>query len=112
MHRIWRLPSRAFSGWGPVWLAQAQPEKDETLLVVQARKSVVWLEPIFGGKLFACDGLRSVISWPGDGKKVIITSGHIFHEGMHAQSSTPGDEHLGRSLQIHRPEPVSTISWQ
>jgi hypothetical protein len=75
-----------FAGARPTWAAG--PETDETRLVIQARKSVAWLEPIFGGKPYHATGF--VISRPGDGKKVIITSGHIFHEGMSLRARLPG----------------------
>lgn len=64
------------------------PDDREAELVARARKSVAWLVGFKDGHEFRATGF--VVTRPGDGKKVILTAGHIFHDKMVLSARLPG----------------------
>jgi hypothetical protein len=68
-------------------LPALEPEDGETKLVVEMRKSVAWLEAICDGKPSHATGF---VVQRADGKKIIITSGHVFRNGMSLRAWLPG----------------------
>jgi hypothetical protein len=66
----------------------AEPEGDFARLVGEARKSVAWLIPRKDGLEYHATGF--VVARPGDGKKVILTAGHVYQNGMALTARLPG----------------------
>src|SRR5262245_59845897 len=76
----------AFLVAGPA--GATQPEDDFARLVAEARKSVAWLIPRKDGLEYHATGF--VVARPGDGKKVILTAGHVYQNGMALTARLPG----------------------
>jgi hypothetical protein len=80
------LFSLLVAGGGP---ARAQGLREDGFrLVGDARKSVTWIIVYKDGRQYRATGF--VIARPGDGKKIILTAGHIFQNGMTLTARLPG----------------------
>lgn len=83
------LPSLSIiliAGFNPAHALQPMPEAPP--LVAEARKSVAWLMVYKDDRQFRATGF--VVARPSDGKKIILTAGHIFQSGMTLTARLPG----------------------